>query len=188
MRLSKALYFGDLVASPIAIVILAALALAGRDYQAVGLWLLALLAGICAWTLVEYLVHRFIYHAVPIFERYHDAHHENPEELIGAPSFLMIGFILIAFFTPLLAFGILVASGVTSGALIGYIGYMLVHHASHHFEPKPGTLLYEARLRHMAHHFHGTPGNYGIITSFWDHVFSTSVERRRVRSRDSGGK
>ena len=188
MRLSRALYFGDLVASPIAIIVLAALALSGRDYRAVGLWLLALIAGICAWTLVEYLVHRFIYHAVPIFERYHDAHHENPEELIGAPSFLMIGFILIAFFTPLLAFGVLIASGVTSGALIGYIGYMLVHHASHHFEPKPGTLLYEARLRHMAHHFHDTPGNYGIITSFWDHVFSTNVERRRVRTRGTGGK
>jgi sterol desaturase/sphingolipid hydroxylase (fatty acid hydroxylase superfamily) len=181
MKLSKALYFGDLVVSPIAIIVLAVLALMGRDYQAIGLWLIALIAGICVWTLVEYLVHRFVYHAVPPFEKYHDAHHEDPNELIGAPSFLMIGFILLAFFTPLLPFGMLVASGVTSGALIGYIGYMLVHHASHHFEPKPGSLLYQARLHHMAHHYASTPGNYGIVTSFWDHVFGTMVERRRAR-------
>jgi sterol desaturase/sphingolipid hydroxylase (fatty acid hydroxylase superfamily) len=181
VRLSKALYFGDFVASPIAILALAAFALAGRDYRAAGLWLLALLAGICAWTLLEYVVHRFVYHAVPFFEQFHDAHHEDPKELIGAPSFLMIGFIFLAFFTPLIGFGLLLASGVTSGALIGYIGYMFVHHASHHFEPRPGSLLYQARLRHMAHHYHGTSGNYGVITSFWDHVFSTNVERKRVR-------
>ena len=186
MRLSKALYFGDLVLSPIAILALAVFALAGRDYWTIGLWLAALLAGIAAWTLLEYLVHRFVYHAVPIFEKFHDAHHEEPEALIGAPSFLMIGFIFLIFFVPLqTAFGLLVASGVTSGALVGYIGYMLVHHASHHFEPRRGTLLYEARLRHMAHHFHATPGNYGVVTSFWDHVFSTNVERRRVRRASS---
>jgi sterol desaturase/sphingolipid hydroxylase (fatty acid hydroxylase superfamily) len=181
MRLSKILYFGDFILSPVVIVALAAGTLVGRDLGAVGLWLAAFALGVCAWTLVEYVVHRFIYHAVPPFEKFHDAHHEDPEELIGAPSFLMIGFIFLLFFTPVYPLGLLAASGVTAGGLAGYIGYMLVHHASHHFEPKPGSLLYEARLRHMAHHYSQTPGNYGVITSFWDHVFSTNVERRRVR-------
>jgi sterol desaturase/sphingolipid hydroxylase (fatty acid hydroxylase superfamily) len=179
MRLSKTLYFGDFVASPIAVVVLAAVALAGRDYRAMGVWLVALVGGICAWTLIEYVVHRYVYHGVAFFEKFHDAHHADPEELIGAPSFIMIGVIFLVLFAPLLAFGLLIASGVTSGALIGYIGYMLVHHASHHFEPKPGSLLYQARLRHMAHHYHATPGNYGVITSFWDRLFSTHVGRRR---------
>jgi sterol desaturase/sphingolipid hydroxylase (fatty acid hydroxylase superfamily) len=172
MKLGKALYFGDLV--------LAAVALAGRSYQAMGLWLLALLAGLVAWSLVEYVVHRWIYHRVPPFERFHDAHHADPKELIGAPSFLMVGAIFAIFFAPLLALGLLTASGVTSGALIGYIGYMLVHHGSHHWVVKPGSWLYQARLRHMVHHYQDTPGNYGIITSFWDHVFSTYVRRRSI--------
>jgi sterol desaturase/sphingolipid hydroxylase (fatty acid hydroxylase superfamily) len=34
-------------------------------------------------------------------------------------------------------------------------------------------------VQHMAHHYHSTPGNYGVVTSFWDHVFSTIVDRRR---------
>jgi sterol desaturase/sphingolipid hydroxylase (fatty acid hydroxylase superfamily) len=179
MKLSKALYFGDFVAAPLAILVLAAMALAGRSYEAAGLWLVALLAGLCAWTLVEYAVHRWVYHRIPFFEKFHDAHHADPNGLIGAPSFFAIGVILALFFVPLLAIDLVAASGFAGGTLLGYIGYMLVHHASHHVTPKPGTLLYRARIRHMAHHYHATPGNYGVITSFWDQVFSTNLERPR---------
>jgi sterol desaturase/sphingolipid hydroxylase (fatty acid hydroxylase superfamily) len=179
MKLNKALYFGDFVAAPLAILVLAAMAFAGRGVEAVGPWLLALLAGICAWTLIEYAVHRWLYHRVPFFEKFHDAHHADPNGLIGAPSFIAIGVILALFFAPLLALGLGVASGFGGGMLVGYIGYMVVHHASHHVTPKPGSLLYRARIRHMAHHYHATPGNYGIITSFWDRVFSTHLEDPR---------
>jgi sterol desaturase/sphingolipid hydroxylase (fatty acid hydroxylase superfamily) len=181
MNLSKALYFGDFLASPIAIIVLAAVALAGRDIETAGLWVLALLVGVGAWTLVEYVVHRWVYHRVAFFEKFHDAHHADPRALIGAPSFFSVGVVLGVFFVPLLAVGLVPASGFASGALLGYIGYMMVHHVSHHVEPKPGSLLYRARIRHMAHHYHATPGNYGVTTSFWDRVFSTSLERRRRR-------
>jgi sterol desaturase/sphingolipid hydroxylase (fatty acid hydroxylase superfamily) len=179
MNLSRALYFGDFVASPIAIIVLATVALAGRDMAAVGLWVLALLAGIGAWTLVEYAVHRWLYHRVAFFETFHDAHHADPRALIGTPSFVSVGIVLGIFFAPLLAVGLVAASGFASGALLGYIGYMLVHHVSHHVEPRPGTLLYQARIRHMAHHYHGTPGNYGVTTSLWDRVFATNLQGRR---------
>jgi sterol desaturase/sphingolipid hydroxylase (fatty acid hydroxylase superfamily) len=182
MNLSKSLYFGDLVASPIAIIVLATVALAGRDIAAVGLWIVALLAGVGAWTLVEYAVHRWLYHRVPFFEKFHDAHHADPRALIGTPSFVSVAMVLGVFLLPLLPIGLVAASGFASGALLGYIGYMLVHHLSHHMEPRPGTLLYQARIRHMAHHYHGTPGNYGVTTSFWDRVFSTNLERRRHHS------
>jgi sterol desaturase/sphingolipid hydroxylase (fatty acid hydroxylase superfamily) len=176
MNLSKSLYFGDLVASPIVILVLAALALAGRDLEAVGVWVAALLAGIGTWTLVEYAVHRWLYHRVPFFAKYHDAHHADPRALIGTPSFASIAIVLGVFFVPALALGLVAASGFGSGALIGYIGYMLAHHLSHHFEPRPGTLIYRARIRHMAHHYRDMPGNYGVTTSFWDRVFSTNLE------------
>jgi sterol desaturase/sphingolipid hydroxylase (fatty acid hydroxylase superfamily) len=182
MNLSKSLYFGDLFASPIVILALAAAALAGRDTAAGGLWVAAQLAGVAAWTLVEYAVHRWLYHRVPFFEKFHDAHHADPRALIGTPSFASIAIVLGVFFVPLLPLGLVVAGGFGSGALIGYIGYMLVHHLSHHFEPKPGTLLYQARIRHMAHHYRGMPGNYGVTTSFWDRVFGTKLEPGRGRA------
>jgi hypothetical protein len=90
MKLNRGLYFGDLVASPIAIVVLTTVALVHRDFEAVGLWGLALFAGLGAWTLVEYAVHRWVYHRVPFFKKLHDAHHESPRALIGAPLVLQL--------------------------------------------------------------------------------------------------
>jgi sterol desaturase/sphingolipid hydroxylase (fatty acid hydroxylase superfamily) len=180
MKLNRGLYFGDFVASPIAIVVLTTVALAHRDFEAAGLWGLTLLAGLGTWTLVEYAVHRWVYHRVPFFEQLHDAHHANPRALIGAPSFFSFGIVFGVFFAPFLMVSLVAASGFASGALLGYIGYMLVHHLSHHMDPKLDTLLYQARIRHMAHHYYqGTPGNYGVTTSFWDVVFSTKLKRRR---------
>jgi len=182
MKLSKFLYFGDFVACPVAMMVLATLALAGRNIETAGWWLLMLCAGIGAWTLVEYAVHRWVYHRVAFFQKFHDAHHLKPRAMIGAPSFVSVAIILAVFFAPLLSVGLVAASGFASGALLGYTGYMLVHHLSHHAEPKPGTLLYRARVRHMAHHYHSTPGNYGVTTGFWDRVFATHLEPRRQRT------
>jgi sterol desaturase/sphingolipid hydroxylase (fatty acid hydroxylase superfamily) len=180
MKLSKALYFGDFVAIPVVILWLGVAAVQQEGFTGAGLWLIAFLAGVAVWTFVEYAVHRWIYHAVPFFEKFHDAHHEDPKALIGVPSFISSGIILAVFFVPLwLTIGIVLAGGFTSGSLLGYAGYMLVHHASHHWTLKPGGMLYRARVQHMAHHYHNTPGNYGVVTSFWDHVFSTNVDRRR---------
>jgi sterol desaturase/sphingolipid hydroxylase (fatty acid hydroxylase superfamily) len=179
MKLSKALYFGDFLVIPAAIIALAWIALWERGWTAAGPWLVAFVFGLIVWTLIEYLVHRWIYHAIPFFEKFHDAHHDDPTALIGVPSFISSGLIFFVFFVPLAyTVGIVWAGGFTSGQLLGYAGYMLVHHATHHWSLKPGTMLYRARIQHMAHHYHNTPGNYGVVTSFWDHVFSTSVERR----------
>jgi sterol desaturase/sphingolipid hydroxylase (fatty acid hydroxylase superfamily) len=180
MKLSKALYFGDFVAIPVAILMLAATAFFVRGAAGLGLWIVAFVVGLIVWTLVEYIVHRWVYHAIPFFEKFHDAHHDDPTALIGVPSFLSSGLILAVFFLPFVfAVGVVLAGGFASGALLGYAGYMLVHHASHHWTLTPGSLLYRARVLHMAHHYHATPGNYGVVTSFWDHVFSTNVDRRR---------
>jgi sterol desaturase/sphingolipid hydroxylase (fatty acid hydroxylase superfamily) len=180
MKLSKALYFGDFLAIPVAIILLAAAAIYDRGSGGAGLWIAPFLLGLFVWTLVEYVVHRWVYHAVPFFEKFHDAHHDDPTALIGVPSFISSGLILGVFFLPLwLALGVVLAGGFASGALLGYAGYMLVHHASHHWTLKPGGMLYRARVLHMAHHYNTTPGNYGVVTSFWDHVFSTNVDRRR---------
>jgi len=178
MNLSKGLYFGDFVASPVAIMVLAAVALAGRDIEAVASWIAALLAGAAAWTLVEYAVHRWLYHRVPFFEKFHDAHHANPQALIGTPSVVSVAIIVAIFLVPILPIGFVAASGFACGALLGYIAYMLVHHVSHHMELRPGTLLYRARVRHLAHHYSGMPGNYGVTTSLWDRVFSTILAPR----------
>ncbi|MDQ0392258.1 sterol desaturase family protein [Labrys monachus] len=182
MNLNRFLYFGDFIACPLAIAGLLLAVLAQGDLTALGMWCLAFVAGCMAWTLVEYAVHRWVYHAVPYFDKMHDAHHQEPKGMIGAPSFFSVALIFAIFYLPLYFASHVFAGGFTSGILLGYTAYMLVHHASHHWALKPGGLLYRLRLKHMVHHFRGEEGNYGVITSFWDHVFATYIEPQRRRA------
>ena len=182
MKLNKFLYFGDFIACPMAIAGLLLAVLVLRDVTAVGLWVLAFVVGCAAWTLVEYAVHRWIYHNVVYFDKLHDAHHEEPKSLIGAPSFFSIILIFVVFYCPLYFANPAFAGGFTSGILLGYLSYQLVHHASHHWTLRPGSWLYRARLRHMAHHYRNVEGNYGIVTGFWDRVFATTVEPARQKA------
>ena len=89
------------------------------------------------------------------------------------PSFISSGFIVVVCYFPVYFFDSVAAAGFTSGALLGYAGYMFVHHATHHWKIEPGDWLYEARVRHMSHHYHDS-ANFGVSTGFWDRVFGTA--------------
>jgi sterol desaturase/sphingolipid hydroxylase (fatty acid hydroxylase superfamily) len=181
MPIGKFLYFGDFVVIPVAVAIFAALALADRGLAAAPAWALSLAVGVTAWTLIEYLIHRFAYHGAPILTALHEAHHRDPKAYVGVPSFFSSGLIVVVCYLPLRGAEPIFASGFTSGMLIGYAGYMFVHHATHHFAIKPGDWLYEARVRHMAHHYHDN-ANFGVSVGIWDRVFRTGARRGRTAS------
>ncbi len=126
------------------------------------------------WTLVEYAIHRFVYHHAPLFSALHDSHHRAPNEFIGVPSFVSSGFIIVACYFPARLLDDVAASGFTSGMLLGYAAYMFVHHGTHHFAIQPGDWLYNARVRHRHYHHNA---NFGVSTGFWDRVFSTTGSR-----------
>ena len=183
MPINKFLYFGDFVAIPVAVIALTYLALAAGWWSAASDFGVSLLIGLATWTLVEYAIHRFVYHHAPLFSSLHDSHHQAPNEFIGVPSFVSSGFIIVVCYFPLRILDDVVASGFTCGMLLGYAAYMFVHHATHHFAIQPGDWLYKARVRHMAHHYHDN-ANFGVCTDFWDRVFSTTGARRRRARRD----
>jgi len=177
MPIGKFLYFGDFAVIPVAVLLFAGVALFDRGLEAALAWALSLIVGIVVWTLIEYLVHRFLYHGAPILTALHDAHHRDPAAYIGVPSFLSSGLIVAVCYLPLRGYEPILADGFTSGVLLGYAGYMFVHHATHHFAIGPGDWLYEARVRHMAHHYHDD-ANFGVSVGFWDRVFRTRGARR----------
>ena len=83
---SKAAYRADFALYAVAVVALASFLLMDgpRDH-----WLdltAITLAGLTAWTAVEYALHRFVLHGVQPFQRWHAEHHDRPRALICAPT------------------------------------------------------------------------------------------------------
>ena len=85
MRLTTVGYYADFAIGLALIAWLAGMeVLAGGSLFHAIIWLNYVALGFAVWTLVEYGVHRLIYHHVPFFERMHDAHHAEPSAFIGA--------------------------------------------------------------------------------------------------------
>lgn len=182
MRLNTFAYYADFFLSLALVAVLAVRLVMGGTWFNVAQWTLSLAGGIALWTLAEYTIHRWIYHRVPVFQKFHDEHHAKPAAMIGAPPAIGIALILVIVYAPALTVSIAVASGLTAGMLLGYMAYQLVHHASHFWRPAPGSYLYRTRLHHSLHHYHSEQGNYGITTAYWDEVFGTALKPRRQPS------
>ena len=159
-------HFGDYVTVPVASVIF--IDLAGMDR------LYLVLAGFAAWTLLEYLVHRFVFHRYSsVGRRLHQLHHDRPNDPDAERSSLStpliafpIGFLLIA------TAGVGTGSAIFAGLLLGYLAFITVHYAVHSWQIGPNSWLYSAKLRHLAHHRFEIC-NFGVTTIFWDIVFRT---------------
>ncbi len=176
MRLNAFGYYADFFISMALIALLAAAALTQGTLTQRAQWVLCVAAGVAGWTLLEYMIHRLLYHNVPYFIELHDAHHAKPNAFIGAPPIIGIALIFLMFFMPIVALSFVAASGITAGILAGYMAYMLVHHAAHHWNLPATSWLYPARRHHALHHHHREDGNFGITTPFWDRVFGTVHE------------
>ncbi len=143
-------------------------------------WSIAALSivGIVAWSLVEYVLHRFVLHGLRPFSDWHTAHHRHPTALICTPTVLSAALIALLVFLPALALASLWhACGLTFGMLSGYLAYTLTHHAMHHGHAARRWLPGRRRC-HALHHASGS-GHYGVTSGFWDHVFRSDCTARR---------
>ncbi len=141
-------------------------------------WMLLLsysLAGLAGWTLVEYLLHRFVLHGLPPFKSWHAQHHERPAALISSPTVFSASLILLLVFLPALQVtDEWRACALTLGLLIGYFAYAVTHHATHHW--RGGGWLRQRKLWHARHHRSGAaPACYGVTSSLWDRVLGSTA-------------
>ncbi|HEX8846385.1 MAG TPA: sterol desaturase family protein [Pyrinomonadaceae bacterium] len=134
------------------------------------------LAGILAWTLMEYCFHRWIYHAGrTVLHAGHAMHHEDPKMLIGMPWFLITSFVLGLWYVFTYWLGVRYVSGFVAGLLAGFVFYYCFHHIHHHFNPKSAWYR-KLRAHHKVHH--QMPGtNFGVTMRFWDRVFRTTYRK-----------
>jgi sterol desaturase/sphingolipid hydroxylase (fatty acid hydroxylase superfamily) len=144
--------------------------------------------GIVAWSLGEYLLHRFVFHLAPdnrwgrrLHFIIHGVHHDFPHDpmrLVMPPSVsipLATGFYFL--FHALL--GPAWSLPAFAGFLLGYLAYDMTHYHIHHHRSN-NRLSLALRRYHYRHHFQQSDRGFGVTSPVWDSVFHTSpVVRRR---------
>lgn len=83
MKMSKLGYFSEFVLFPPLAILATVLVFHGQRPPLPSVWAIIYSAGLIAWTLIEYLLHRTVFHHAPVLSRIHGNHHEHPQELIG---------------------------------------------------------------------------------------------------------
>ncbi|MDN5864167.1 MAG: sterol desaturase family protein [Gammaproteobacteria bacterium] len=138
---------------------------------------LALVLGLLLFSFVEYFFHRWMFHTrIPLFERGHRMHHENPKGYDSLPFFLPA---VVAI--GLAALGVLVMPAgfvflMIGAATFGYILYGLSHFTIHHVRFRQPLLMRWAALHHIHHHHPKT--NFGVTSPLWDILLGTRYVRR----------
>lgn len=169
-------------------------------YTSTASWSLPVLAGlvvagVLAWTLLEYNIHRWIMHIVPgenAFVRdfiflLHGYHHEFPDDpwrLVAPPLMSWpIAAIIAGIYWTLLGAA---AAPVFAGTLLGYVAYDWIHYFTHHARPKKGVGKF-LRVYHIQHHYRDHDDKFGISSPLWDVLLGTyglpvqrSVPKREV--------
>ena len=140
--------------------------------------------GLLAFTLVEYIMHRYLFHIEPstpsranIGKKIHGAHHDFPKDKdrISMPPLPQI--ILASFFFGI--FYLLLGNyvfGFLPGFYVGYLLYSSIHYAIHAYQP-PKNFLKVLWIHHGIHHYKNPDKAYGVSSPFWDFLFRTMPKR-----------
>lgn len=172
-------YYADFITYGVLVVALVAFALRQSRHDQL-IWLGAAIAGAGSWTLLEYVLHRFVFHHMPLIADLHHAHHAVPRAYLGTPTWASLVVLAGVFFVPMWRLlSINIALGAISGLITGWLWYGIVHHVIHHRRPRRlATALKLASHRHLLHHSPYLSGNFGVTTALWDRVFGTHISTR----------
>jgi len=143
---------------------------------------LLFLSGWFVWSLVEYLLHRFLFHMPAkndeerlrafLVHGYHHVYPDDPLRLV-APPMMSWPLAIVVFALTRMILGAHFWAPVFAGIATGYVAYDWIHYYVHHARPK--TRLGRAlREYHMRHHFEDTRSHYGVSSPLWDFVFGTA--------------
>ncbi len=144
------------------------------------------IGGLLFFTLVEYLVHRYVYHIEPTTETrrkfqwtMHGVHHDHPKDKsrLAMPPLLsvVIGTLLLGLFRLLLGqYGF----SFLAGFMVGYALYLVVHYSVHIFK-MPKNALRVLWINHAIHHYSSEDVMFGVSSPFWDYVFGTVPAKKK---------
>ncbi|KAI3466889.1 hypothetical protein Pfo_023552 [Paulownia fortunei] len=155
-------------------------------------------AGIFIWTLLEYSLHRFLFH-IKTKGYWFGKHSSLPDSWLPSqapngrtptcfPSCCNSNFTRACTFSIASDFSVFLSSqfwnlirllepasyspALFGGGLLGYVIYDCTHYYLHHGKPLRGV-SYQLKRFHMNHHFRIQDKGFGITTDFWDRIFGT---------------
>lgn len=140
--------------------------------------------GMLLFTLIEYLIHRFLYHLPNVYEEgnvpyaLHGIHHKYPRD---KKRLVMPPVLSVVIASILLGINYLLMGKVglpfTAGLLFGYAAYLTVHYIVHRFKP-PNNFFKELWIHHSIHHYQDDTKAYGVSSPLWDYVFGTMPDKK----------
>ncbi|XP_047330027.1 dihydroceramide fatty acyl 2-hydroxylase FAH1-like [Impatiens glandulifera] len=142
---------------------------------------LMVIFGIFIWTLMEYTLHRFLFHIKTssywgntAHYLIHGCHHKHPMDglrLVFPPAATAILCIPIYSLVRYLS-SPSSAPAMFGGGLLGYVMYDVTHYYLHHGQPT-SKVTRKLKKYHLNHHFRIQNKGFGITSSLWDKVFGT---------------
>ncbi|XP_078725050.1 fatty acid 2-hydroxylase-like [Lampetra fluviatilis] len=150
-------------------------------------WFACLFAfGFFTWSLVEYCLHRFLFHLTPPADSYllitlhfllHGQHHKSPFDgsRLVFPPVAAFCFVVPFYSWMLTMLPNAVTGSLVAGCISGYVIYDLMHYYLHYGAPSRGSYLYALKAYHVKHHFEHQTLGFGISSKFWDYPFRTLI-------------
>ena len=144
--------------------------------------------GVIIFSLVEYLVHRYLFHMVPstpvkekIQYSVHGVHHDFPKDKdrLAMPPLLSTAITVVLFFLFRLVMGNAVY-GFLPGFLVGYCAYLGVHYIVHAYQP-PKSIFKVLWIHHGIHHYKDHERAFGVSSPLWDYIFRTMPTKQTPR-------
>lgn len=146
-------------------------------------------AGVCAWTVIEYLAHRYILHgrfpdgpglrrlAHRHLDHLHVEHHSRPwdgNHISGTLRDTLVPWLFLAVLSfaagPVHTWPLFVAA-----IILSYVAEEWVHHSVHYCRFNSAYFRY-IRRHHLFHHSpRGSEVAYGLTSGLWDAVLGTRI-------------
>lgn len=144
-------------------------------------------SGMIAFTLVEYLMHRFLYHINSTYNKkiqrlqylIHGIHHDHPKDKsrLAMPPILSLFVALLLLLTTYILINDL-AYAFLPGFVMGYTTYLFIHYSIHAYPP-PKNKLRILWIHHSIHHYKDSGKAFGVSSPLWDYIFRTMPEGKK---------
>jgi sterol desaturase/sphingolipid hydroxylase (fatty acid hydroxylase superfamily) len=148
--------------------------------------LAAAACGVLSWTLLEYVIHRWMGHDRRFrgnpFGVEHTRHHAEGNYFAPTSKKLVVAVVVIGILSlPAIAIAGVAHGGAYVLGLVGFYGIYEWLHRREHTHPGIGRYGRWARRHHFHHHFVNNRSNHGVTSPVWDLVFGTLEQPSIIR-------